>query len=215
MGGYVPGVRAFALVRARTPEKRKILIEVVLSGDARTSDGCRPDAAGGSHAGDADRSSAWNIDPAGGRILPKVSGGEADAARSMRAAAAAIGVTPIVISRWIERGDLGEPPWPLEDLRRLHAEARPSPGAQADHGTLTRYAMGCNCEACLTAQRDYQREQVRAKAQQRFPHELRQQLLDALGSGTPFRQAIADLGLSSRRVWGLAQHDREWSQGAR
>ena len=130
----------------------------------------------------------------------------------MRAAAAAIGVTPMVIRRWIDRGDLSEPPWPLEELRRLHAEARPSPGAQADHGTLTRYAMGCDCDACLTAQREYQRGQVRAKAQQRFPHDLRQQLLDALVGGAPFKEAIAGLGLSSRRVWGLAQHDQEWSQ---
>ncbi len=72
--------------------------------------------------------------------------------------------------------------------------------------------MGCDCEACLTAQRDYQREKVRAAAKARFPHELHQQLLDALGAGTPFKEAIADLDLSSRRVWGLAQHDEEWSQ---
>jgi hypothetical protein len=87
-------------------------------------------------------SGARASDLKGGRILPKVSGAEADGARSMRAAAAAIGVTPMVIRRWIDRGDLSEPPWPLEELRRLHAQARPSPGAQAGHGTLPESPTG-------------------------------------------------------------------------
>jgi hypothetical protein len=30
-------------------------------------------------------------------------------------------------------------------------------------------------------------------------------------SGTPFRQALTDLGITSNRVWGLARHDAEWS----
>ena len=144
-------------------------------------------------------------------ILPSMGGPDANVALSMRAAATAIGMTPIVVRRSIDRGDLGNPvaarrPAPAP------AQSRPSPGAQADHGTLTRYAMGCNCDACLTAQRDYQREKVRAEAQARFPQELRMQLLDALGSGVSFKRAVADVGLSSHRVWGLAQHDPAWSQ---
>ena len=37
------------------------------------------------------------------------------------------------------------------------------------------------------------------------------QLLDALGAAMRF-PTIADLGLSSHRVWGLARHDEEWSE---
>jgi hypothetical protein len=90
---------------------------------------------------------------------------------------------------------------PVDELRRFHAQARPSPRPQADHGTLSRHAMGCDCDAYPRAQRNYQREKVRAEAQARFPQALGVQLLDALATGTPFEQAIADLGLSSRRVW--------------
>jgi hypothetical protein len=111
-----------------------------------------------------------------------VSGADADTARSIRAAAATIGVTPIVIRRWIDRGDLAQPPWPLDELRRLDVESRPSPGPQADHGTLTRYAMGCNCDAYLTAQRNYQRKQSRVEPQAQSARELLQQLVDALGA---------------------------------
>ena len=51
-----------------------------------------------------------------------------------------------------------------------------------------------------------------AAAQAKLPRELRQQLLDALAAGTSLKEAIADLDLSSGRVWGLAQHDDEWSR---
>jgi hypothetical protein len=37
------------------------------------------------------------------------------------------------------------------------------------------------------------------------------QWISLLESGTPFRQALTDLGITSNRVWGLARHDAEWS----
>ena len=40
----------------------------------------------------------------------------------------------------------------------------------------------------------------------------RQQLLDAIYAGQPFRQILRDLGLTSNQVWGLTRTDREWSE---
>jgi hypothetical protein len=40
---------------------------------------------------------------------------------------------------------------------------------------------------------------------------MRQQLLDAIYGGQPFRTALGELGLTSNQVWGLAKTDREWA----
>jgi hypothetical protein len=41
---------------------------------------------------------------------------------------------------------------------------------------------------------------------------MRQQLLDAIYSGQPFRQVLRDLGLTSNQVWGLTRTDKQWSE---
>jgi hypothetical protein len=56
------------------------------------------------------------------------------------------------------------------------------------------------------------RARGRARAQQRLPVEMRQQLLDAIYSGQPFRTVLRDLGLTSNQVWGLTKTDQEWSE---
>jgi hypothetical protein len=40
---------------------------------------------------------------------------------------------------------------------------------------------------------------------------MRQQLLDAMYSGQPFRAVLRDLGLTSNQVWGLTRTDDDWS----
>jgi hypothetical protein len=40
---------------------------------------------------------------------------------------------------------------------------------------------------------------------------MRQQLLDAIYAGQPFRTVLDDLGLTPNRVWGLAKTDDDWS----
>ena len=40
---------------------------------------------------------------------------------------------------------------------------------------------------------------------------MRQQLLDAIYVGQPFRTALGDLGLTSNQVWGLTKTDPEWA----
>ena len=41
---------------------------------------------------------------------------------------------------------------------------------------------------------------------------MRQQLLDAIYGGEPFRATLRDLGLTSNRVFGLTRTDQEWSE---
>jgi hypothetical protein len=51
----------------------------------------------------------------------------------------------------------------------------------------------------------------RARAQQRLLPEMRQQLLDAIYSGRPFRSLLRDLRPTPNQVWGLTKTDQEWS----
>jgi hypothetical protein len=41
---------------------------------------------------------------------------------------------------------------------------------------------------------------------------MRQQLLDAIYDGQPFRTVLRDLGLTSNQVWGMTKTDQEWSE---
>jgi hypothetical protein len=40
---------------------------------------------------------------------------------------------------------------------------------------------------------------------------VRQQLLDAIYAGQPFRSVLRDLGLTPNQVWGLTTTDPQWS----
>ena len=82
----------------------------------------------------------------------------------------------------------------------------------AAHGTLTRWLEGCDCDECREAQNDASRARRRARAQTRLPVVMRQQLLDAIYAGQPFRVVLRDLGLTSNQVWGLTKTDQEWSE---
>jgi hypothetical protein len=44
-----------------------------------------------------------------------------------------------------------------------------------------------------------------------LPADVRQKLLEAIDTGTPFRTVVRDLGLTSQQVWGLTRTDQEWS----
>ena len=84
--------------------------------------------------------------------------------------------------------------------------------SEAAHGTSARWHSGCHCTLCRRAHSETERARGRARAQERLPVEVRQQLLDAINAGQPFRQLLRDLGLSSNRVFGLARTDKEWSE---
>jgi hypothetical protein len=55
------------------------------------------------------------------------------------------------------------------------------------------------------------RARKRRRAQQRLPAGIRQQLLDSIYAGQPFRGPLRDLGLTPNQVWGLTKTDEEWS----
>ena len=132
----------------------------------------------------------------------------------MRQAAAVCNVTPTVIRRWIRRGWLGEKPWTPGQLQQLCDTTagdgrRRGPGAA--HGTQSRWLEGCDCELCRLAENDAVKVRCRRRAQARFPVKVRQQLLDAIYAGRPFRAVLRDLELTPNQVWGLAQTDEEWA----
>jgi hypothetical protein len=76
---------------------------------------------------------------------------------------------------------------------------------------MTRWNQGCSCDKCRRLQSDSARSRGRAKSQARLPLEARHQLLDAIYAGRPFRTVLADLGLTSNQVFGLAKTDKHWS----
>ena len=106
---------------------------------------------------------------------------EARLITSVRQAAAASGVSPPVVRRWLTLGLIPGPPWTTQQLHEVRDLTDPQ-------------------------------GRGRARAQQRLPVEMRQQLLDAIYGGHPFRMVLRDLGLTSNQVWGLAKTDREWAE---
>ena len=129
---------------------------------------------------------------------------------SIRQAAAACNVTPPVVRLWLSLGLITEPPWTLKQLHQVRDSDDPQGrrrGPQVAHGTLTRWLEGCDCDECREAQNDASRARRRARAQTRLPVEMRQQLLDAIYAGQPFRTVLRDLGLTSNQVWGLTKTD--------
>jgi hypothetical protein len=82
---------------------------------------------------------------------------------------------------------------------------------KARHGTSAGWHTGCRCTQCRAAHAETQKAFGRARAQTRLPVELRQQLLDRIYAGQPFRTTLRNLGLTPNQVWGLAKTDEGWS----
>jgi hypothetical protein len=83
--------------------------------------------------------------------------------------------------------------------------------SEPPHGTSARWHAGCHCALCRQAHSDTKRAWRQARAQKRLPVEVRQQLLNAIYAGQPFRTVLRDLRLTSNQVWGLTKTDQEWS----
>jgi hypothetical protein len=133
---------------------------------------------------------------------------EVDRVTSIRQAAAVCNVTPPVVRRWLlSLGLIPEPPWTLQQLHQVRDLTDPESrrrGPRVAHGTMTRWKEGCSCTRCRQAQNDLARARFRRKAHERLPVEMRQQLVDAIHAGQPFRQVLRDLGLNSEP--GLGAH---------
>jgi hypothetical protein len=76
---------------------------------------------------------------------------------------------------------------------------------------MARWNAGCSCAECRQLQSGEARARGRRKAQQRLPSDVRQQLLDAIYGGRPFRTVLRELDLTPNQVWGLTKTDEEWS----
>jgi hypothetical protein len=98
-----------------------------------------------------------------------------------------------------------------QQLRQISGAAEPRRGPQAAHGTRARWSHGCDCVQCRQAQNDTGKAYGRARAQDRLPIEVRQQLLDAIYAGQLFRTILRDLGLTPNKVWGLTKTDDQWA----
>ena len=133
---------------------------------------------------------------------------------SVRQAAAVCNVTPPVVRRWLSLGLIPGPPWTRQQLRQVRDETDPQGrrrGPNVPHGTLTRWLEGCDCDPCRLAMNAATKARGRARAQKLLPVEKRQQLLDAIYAGEPFRTVLRDLSLTSNQVFGLAKTDEEWA----
>jgi hypothetical protein len=133
---------------------------------------------------------------------------------SIRRAAAVCNVSPPVVRRWLSLGLIAEPPWTVEELQKVRDLTDPEGrrrGNRAPHGTITRWNARCSCAECRRFQSEEARERGRRKAQVRLPADVRQQLLDAIYAGQPFRAIVRDLGLTPNQVWGLAKTNDQWS----
>jgi hypothetical protein len=114
-------------------------------------------------------------------------------------------MSPPVVRRWLFLGLIPSPPWTLQQLHKARDLTDPKGrrrGNRAAHGTTARWNAGCCCAQCRKLQSDAARARGRAKAQRRLPVALRQQLLDAIYVGQPFRTVLRDLGLTPNQVWG-------------
>jgi hypothetical protein len=117
---------------------------------------------------------------------------------SVRQAAAVCDVSPPVIRRWLSLGLIAEPPWTVEQLQKARDLTDPEGrrrGNHAPHGTITRWNAGCRCVECRRFQSDEARARGRRKAQVRLPADVRQQLLDGIYAGQPFRTVLRGLNL--------------------
>jgi hypothetical protein len=99
----------------------------------------------------------------------------------------------------------------LQEVRELTDPDGRRRGPQAPHATLTRWVEGCNCDGCHRWQNDAARARFRRRAQAQLPVEVRQQLLEAIYDGQPFRTVLRDLDLTPNQVWGLTKTDDEWA----
>jgi hypothetical protein len=134
---------------------------------------------------------------------------------SVRQAASVCNVSPPVVRRWLSLGLIPDPPWTQEQLHEVRDRTDPEDrrrGNRAAHGTMARWNAGCSCAQCRQLQSDEARARGRRRAQRRLPAEVRQQLLDAIYAGQPFRTTLRDLELTLGQVWGLTRTDDGWSK---
>jgi hypothetical protein len=132
---------------------------------------------------------------------------------SQRQAARLLNMSPSSLVYWRRTGKLGPAPWTVFELLAVKHRADAPPrrrGLTAAHGTRTRVGAGCNCPDCRAAGAAFQRERERQQAERQFPPDKRAALLELIDQGTPFKQALAEVGVRAQQVWGRTWSDPEW-----
>ena len=128
---------------------------------------------------------------------------------SARQAAAVCGVTRFAVRAWIDRGLLPEPPWTVPQLERtrdggefLRVRRRRTEPGQGGH-------MVAPVRSVAKRRTTMQGSTGKSPSAETTTDEVRQQFLDAINTGRPFRAVLRNLDLTSNRVFGLARTDLE------
>jgi hypothetical protein len=90
---------------------------------------------------------------------------------------------------------------PLAEVRCHHCGA-PAPSSATP---------GARCPKCRTKRRPGDRARRQAAAERRFPREIRDSVLDRLGSGVPLREVCEELGVTVPQVFGWRVYDETWA----
>lgn len=112
------------------------------------------------------------------------------------------GVTPATVRTWVGKGWLAASgPWTAADVRAAAARSRQQAGrgSSAAHGTPSRWRAGCTCELCRAAHTE-DTKAAREASRVAWWQERERPLLDALASGAPFREAVAEVGATAQAV---------------
>lgn len=128
--------------------------------------------------------------------------------------AAWVGASLITITQWIEKGWLpAEGPW--TDLQIAEARCRTSSvaprGAQAGHGTDSRWRFGCRCDLCKTAHNHSLREFRAGRAILRW-EAAAPALIELLAAGRPYRDAADEVGVTTQAISAHRRRDPAFAE---
>jgi DNA-binding transcriptional MerR regulator len=131
---------------------------------------------------------------------------------SMRAAARIVGVSAATIRRWVNLGTLPTGPWTQTQLKRAgQKSASVRRGVTtAEHGTLSRYRAGCECDICTAAHI----AETRASLERRRRAEMNTvepELLTRLSRGDAYRDVLDALEITAQLVTAHRRRDEAFS----
>lgn len=134
------------------------------------------------------------------------------------AAARLLGVTPMTVRRWMSVGLLTEPPWTRRTLqaaarsaaRRREAHRSPAIGSAAEHGTVSRWRAGCDCDACRAAHNEDTTTR-RAVARAAWWAQREEAFLLDLAEGMVYSDALQTHDISAQAVTARRRRDRDFA----
>lgn len=132
-------------------------------------------------------------------------------APTIKVAATLAGVTPATIRTWRDKGWLPDgPPWTRATIRAAARKKRgpaPARGAEAPHGTTSRWRYGCSCEPCRLAHNHDSTQRRSIATQQWWDAGPAQQLIDSITKGADYHATLLKMGLSHQSITGHRRRD--------